>query len=292
MEVRLLSYAKINITLQVSRRRPDGYHDIDSVVQVIDLSDELEVSRADDGVIEVAVDSDAAPAGKDNIIYKACEAFFRGCGICGGARFALRKRIPVQAGLGGGSGNAAAAIAGLNRLYGCGLSAEQMVIIAGQVGSDAALFIHGGTVRMRGRGEQVTPLPDAPLMHLVVVKPEVGVSTPWAYAELDRCEDRVHRGMSDRAERAIRERSNGLVGCLTNDFDPVVSRLVPEIRRAKQRIGETGALAVLLAGSGAAAFGVYNSVDAAQTAAADLSADFAEVFATRTLTREESALVL
>lgn len=291
-EVTLLSYAKVNLTLDVSHLRPDGYHDIDSIAQVIDISDELTVRKADEGVIEVVVDSDAAPAGRENIVYKACEAFLRDRGIRGGARFSLRKRIPVQAGLGGGSGNAAAAIAGLNMVYECGLSASEVAAIAAQVGSDTALFVFGGTTRMRGRGDRIVQLPDAPTMHLVVVKPDAGVPTKWAYSELDKREDRPIGSASDCAEQAIHgDDVAGLVACMANDFDPVVSELVPEIESAKQRLIEIGAGAVLLAGSGAAVFGVFGGEQAARSAAAALSTDFAQVFACRTLTREESALV-
>ena len=145
---------------------------------------------------------------------------------------------------------------------------------------------------MRGRGEKITPLPDVPTMYLVVVKPEVGVPTKWAYAELDKRGDRAYGEASERAERAIRRGdSSELERCLANDFDPVVTELVPEIRRAKQRVAETQARAVLLAGSGAAVFGVYSNEEAAWVAAAALSMDFAQVFVTRTLSREESALV-
>lgn len=290
-EVRLLSYAKVNLTLDVSRLRPDGYHDIDSVAQVIDISDELVVSRADAGEIEIDVVSGEAPAGGENIVHKACAIFLRKCGVRGGARFALSKRIPAQAGLGGGSGNAAAAIAALNRLYECRLSVADMAEMAGQVGSDAALFIHGGAVRMKGRGERIEPLPDGPEMHLVVVKPDVGVSTPWAYAELDKCAGRVPGVASERMRRAVIAGDRGeVVGSLANDFDSVVSDLLPEIRDAKRGLADAGAHAVLLAGSGSAVFGVFDGMEAARAGAALLAGEYEQVFACRTLTRMESTL--
>lgn len=290
-KVKLLSRAKVNLSLDVSRLRPDGYHDIDSVVQVIDIRDEIEVTKADAGVIEVLVEGGDAPSGKENLIYRACEVFLAETGTHGGARFLLRKRIPVQAGLGGGSGNAAAAIAALNRLYECGLARDEMAALASKVGSDAALFIFGGTVRMSGRGEKLELLPDAPEMHLVVVKPSVGVSTAWAYAELDKHE-RVHANGSEWVDRAIRSGDRAaLVSGLANDFDSVVTELVPEIREAKRRLAEVGAETVLLAGSGSAVFGVFGTKQAAQSGAKSLASEFAQVFACRTLTRAESALV-
>lgn len=287
----LLSYAKINLTLEVSRLRPDGFHDIDSIAQVIGLSDELVVERADEGVIEVVTECGDAPSGRDNTVYKACEAFLRASGVRGGARFVLRKGIPAQAGLGGGSGNAAAAIAALNGLFACGLGADEMASIAAEVGSDAALFVHGGTVRMRGRGEQVEPLPDAPELHIVVVKPGAGVSTPWAYREMDQSSEDRATGCSDAAERAIISGDRqALVGCLSNDFDSVVSASFAEIVRAKRTLCEVGAEAAMLCGSGSAVFGVFESADAAQNAAAEVAGLFPYVFRTRTLTRSESAL--
>lgn len=289
--IKLRSYAKINLTLDVSRLRPDGYHDIDSVVQVIDLSDELEVRRADEGDIRVSVEVGEAPADRTNLVCRAAEAFFAKTGVRGGGYFVLRKRIPTQGGLGGGSGNAAAAIAGLNRLYGCGLSRQDLCAMAASVGSDAALFVIGGTVRMRGRGELVEPLPDAPELNLVVVKPSVGVSTAWAYAELDKRE-RLSTGASDAAEAAIRSGDRAaLIASLSNDFDPVICALVPEIESAKRRLLDVGAQAAMLCGSGSAVIGFFESRDGALEAGSALSGNYAGVFVCRTLTRSESELV-
>jgi len=289
--VTLRSHAKINLTLDVSRLRPDGYHDIDSVVQVIDLSDELEVWRAGEGAIEIDVATGDAPTDKSNLVCRAAAVFFERTGIRGGARFVLKKRIPAQAGLGGGSGNAAAAIAGLNRLYDCGLSRDELSALAAKVGSDAALFVVGGTVRMRGRGDIVEPLLDAPEMSIVVVKPAVGVSTSWAYGELDKRERRAS-GASDVAEDAIRGRDRrALLASLSNDFDPVVCGLVPEIDAAKRRLLEVDAKAAMLSGSGSAVFGVFETSVAADAAVVALSKEFADVFACRTLSRSESELV-
>ena len=289
--VHLVSRAKVNLTLEVSARRPDGYHDIDSVVQIIDIKDELIISRAPEGSIAVDVDTEDVPSGKANLVHAACEAFFGAAGIRAGARCALTKRVPAGAGLGGGSGNAAAAVVGLDELYQAGLPVEQLRHIAASVSSDAPLFICAGTVRMRGRGEIVEPLPDAPELHLVVVKPDVGVSTTWAYAHLDNSGARVPSGASDRAENAIRNNDRAaLIDSLYNDFDPVVTNSHGQIRRARQALIDRGAISGLLAGSGSAVFGVFASEQDARAAAAALEQDFSTVFATRTLTRRESVI--
>jgi len=284
--IALISHAKVNLTLEVLGRREDGFHDLDSVAQIIDLTDELTIAKAGEGVIEVSSDADGVPSGPDNLVYKACREFFDATGIRAGAKCSLTKRIPAQAGLGGGSGNAATAIVALNELYQCGLTARRLTEIAGRVGSDVPLFVYGGTVRMRGRGERVESLPDAPELDLVVVKPDVGVSTAWAYVELDKSPNRTARGASDAAERAVRAGDRaGLIASLWNDFDPVVSAALDEIASAKRLLLESGAQAAMLAGSGSAVFGVFASREAAELGAESVRREFGIVFVTRTLPR-------
>ncbi len=290
--VEIASPAKVNLTLEVGSKRPDGYHEIDSVAQVIDLWDRLSVERAEPGTIEVEVEGDA-PQGRENLVYKACEAFFQASGVRGGARFRLAKSVPVQAGLGGGSGNTAAAIIGLDRLYETHLGNGDLCPIAASVGSDAGLFVYGGTVRMRGRGDLVEPLPDAPELQLVVLKPDVGVSTAWAYGELDKVPNRRASGASSRAEQAVRAGDrDGLIESLWNDFDRVVLETLSEIGEAKAFLIGAGARRAVLCGSGSAVFGVFDSCEEARGAVERAQRRFAHVFLTRTLSRAESSGVL
>lgn len=285
--IELASYAKVNLTLEVSDLRADGYHDIDSIVQIIDIKDELCITRANAGIIEVNTEAKGVPSGKGNLVYRACEAFFEATGIRGGAICELKKNIPAQAGLGGGSGNAAAAIAGLNRLYEAGLSVDKLAEIAAKVGSDGPLFIYGGTVRMRGRGEQIQPLPDAPELHMVVVKPDLGVSTGWAYSEMDRQTDRERRHVSDNLENSIRENDRiGVINNLWNDFDPVVSHALAAVQNAKQILMSNGAETAMLSGSGSAVFGVFPTHDDAESAASKLNGKFQRIFVTKTVGRK------
>ncbi len=287
--IEIISRAKINLTLEVSDKREDGFHDIDSVVQVIDLADRLFISQAEPGIIEVSADAQGVPSGRANLVFRAFESFFEATGIAGGARCRLEKHIPAQAGLGGGSGNAAAAVLGLDQLYGTGLPRTKLAEIAANVGSDAPLFIYGGTVRMRGRGERIEVLPDAPQLDLVVVKPDVGVSTAWAYGELDKNVRPAQRQSSDEAQRAVTERDrDALIRSLWNDFDPVVSAAFEEILRAKQVLLESGARAAVLCGSGSAVFGVFDSRQQAKTAVGLVGRAFSRIFVTRTLGRQQS----
>lgn len=264
----LESCAKINLTLEVSAPRGDGYHDIDSVVQSIDLADELTITKAPNGVINVIAEAPDIPSGPENLVYRACKAFFSASGVRGGASCTIRKHIPPEAGLGGGSGNAAAAIVGMNRLYETGLDQARLVAIAATVGSDVPLFVCGGTVRMRGRGEIVEPLPDAPVFETVTIKPKRGVSTPWAYAELDKRTTIDHRGASDVAEKAVRSGDkDGLCSAMMNDFDPVVTGAFPEIAAAKQFLIDAGARRALLCGSGSSVFGLFDTREEAEAVA-------------------------
>lgn len=286
-KIDIISYAKVNLTLEVSNIRPDGYHDIDSIVQIINIEDELSISKADAGSIDVITNAKGIPSGRENIVYKAAEAFFCGTGIKSGAVFRLNKKIPSQAGLGGGSGNAAAAIMGLNQLYDAGLSSNEMAVIASSVGSDAPLFVYGGTVRMQGRGELIKKLSDAPEMHIVVVKPDVGVSTGWAYSEMDRHTGRERRIVSDNVECGIESNDRkSVVSGLWNDFDPVISDALPVVKNIKDSLMDLGAENAMLSGSGSAVFGIFESNYKAELAASHLRSSFKHVYVAKTLGRK------
>lgn len=267
-KIELASHAKINLTLEVSALRSDGYHDLDSVVQLIDLADELTIVEAPPGVIEVSTRGVGVPSGPENLVYRACKVFFEITGIRGGARCSINKVIPAQAGMGGGSGNAATAIVGLDRLFGTGMDIGPLISLAARIGSDVPLFVCSGTVRMRGRGDMITALPDAPAFNVVVIKPKRGVSTAWAYAELDKRGALAPTGASEEAEAAVKNGDRaGLVAAMMNDFDSVVESAFPEIAAAKQFLKELGARAAMLCGSGSAVFGLFESQAEAEAAA-------------------------
>ncbi len=289
----MISPAKVNLTLEVGGLRPDGYHDIDSIAQVIDLADTIDIETAAPGILELAVEGCSVPLGSDNLVIKAAKVFFENTRVGGGARFRLTKRIPVQAGLGGGSSNAALALIALNTLYETAISKDLLASLAALVSSDASLFIYGGTLRVRGRGDVVSEIPDAPCLFLVIIKPECGVSTGWAYQQLDQTASRDGEHWSDKAEAAIRTGDiNRLIGCLHNDFDPVITAKFPEIREAKSALLNAGAVRSILCGSGSAVFGVFRTKEDAERAASTLRTTFPEVFLSRTLSRSESLEVV
>lgn len=164
------AYAKLNLTLEVLRKREDGYHDLASIIQTVDLWDELAFEESDGVEFEC---SEESLAGDGNLVVKAAEVLRNEVGVGKGARIALRKRIPVAAGLGGGSADAAATLRGLNRLWGLDLSGDDLVDIGAKVGSDVPFLVSGGTALLSGRGEALEPLPEPEIGRVVIVTPEV-----------------------------------------------------------------------------------------------------------------------
>ena len=164
------AYAKLNLTLEVLRKREDGYHDLASIIQTVDLWDDLAFEESDGVEFEC---SEESLAGDGNLVVKAAEVLRNEVGVGKGARIALRKRIPVAAGLGGGSADAAATLRGLNRLWGLDLSGDDLVDIGAKVGSDVPFLISGGTALLSGRGEALERLPESEIGRVVIVTPEV-----------------------------------------------------------------------------------------------------------------------
>ena len=211
------AFAKINLTLSVGEKRKDGYHDIDSVMHSISLHDKITLEKS--GEISLSVTKGSAPSGQENLMWKAAELFFAETGISGGVRMELEKHIPAQAGLGGGSSDAAAVLRGLNRLMKTGLSAEELSDMGKRIGADVPFCITGGCCRCRGIGEKLTKVPGWDGLPLVIVRPPVAVETGKAYAVLDRAEKQTEN-KTDTCIRALEEKDRKkLSESLSNDFE-------------------------------------------------------------------------
>jgi 4-diphosphocytidyl-2-C-methyl-D-erythritol kinase len=284
----VLAPAKINLHLEVLGLRPDGYHELAMVMQSIDLADRLHLRRREDGRIELSADHAGLPLDQDNLIVQAAEALRRHAGRGElGADIRLEKRIPIGAGLAGGSSDAAAALVGLEALWGLGLPRQDLHELAAGLGSDVPFCLEGGTVLCFGRGERLEPLSRRslpPLAVLLVKHPQLSVSTPWAYR---LCRER--RGEHylrdeeafERRRRALR--NSPLVGALQgraplppirNDLEAVVSEEVPGIATGMELLRRCGeALAVAMSGSGPSLFALFPDPAAAQRARDDLAAE-------------------
>ncbi len=255
------AYAKINLSLDVTGRREDGYHTLRTVLQGISLCDEVELSDSEGG-ISVSCDEGDVPCGPGNTVWKAAIAFFRSSGIRGrGVRFRIWKRIPRQAGLGGGSADAAAALRLLNRRFHTAFSPGQLQKIGLQAGADVPFCVLGGTALAEGIGEVLTPLSPLPDCWIVICKPPTGISTREAYLAFDRV-GKHSNAFTESMEKAVRGGSLEKIGeSLENAFETVL--FLPEVRKIKRDMISLGALGSCMTGSGSAVFGLFDSKAAA-----------------------------
>ena len=273
--------AKINLGLAVGARRADGFHDLQTVFSRINLHDDLtvEIQEAGKGdlssqggrrefvnlTVETSL-SDKLPSGKDNLCVRAAEAFWAASGLDAvPLNIMLSKRIPIGAGLGGGSSDAASVLKCLNRILGQPLSIDGLSELAAQLGSDVPFFLHHGVCSASGRGEKLRPI-RIPKLHILLYVPNFQVNTAWAYRELDDLREDASRGQVELTSPGFSlniandwTKSGTLSGIgrsLTNSFEPVVFRAHPELGRLKTRLLEAGAVGVLLSGSGSAMFAI------------------------------------
>lgn len=261
MKFSLPSFAKINLHLRVLGKRDDGFHEIFTVFQTISLADELTLEPSDG--LELICDDPAVPIDESNLILRAAKAL----NPVGGARISLVKRSPMGGGLGGGSSNAAAALIGLNRLWGLRLNETQLGSIGAGIGSDVPFFLSGGTGLGVGTGTDTEAMPDVDLGPMILITPNVHVSTAAAYAGLHA--ENLTNGDLNRILRVCRSEAESpdfLRSALINDFEPTVFAEFPEIGRAKQRLLELGASRALMSGSGASVFGIFDKEETRQTA--------------------------
>jgi 4-diphosphocytidyl-2-C-methyl-D-erythritol kinase len=250
--------AKINLTLRVGTRRADGFHDVRTILQTIGDGGHARVHAAQ-GPFALASHAPGLAVDRTNLIWRAAAALWRAAERTGDPRdmhVRLDKVIPMAAGLGGGSADAAAALVGLNALWGLGLARRDLIRLAVELGADVPFFLVGGTVMAAGRGDEVYPLEDAERLGLVVIKPAFGVSTADAYGWLDA--DRaagVAGGSRPPAELAVGWPSGPLA--LANDLEGPVARRHPGVQEAIDACLREGAMAAMMSGSGSAVFGVF-----------------------------------
>ncbi|HEV8662187.1 MAG TPA: 4-(cytidine 5'-diphospho)-2-C-methyl-D-erythritol kinase [Candidatus Methylomirabilis sp.] len=272
--------AKLNVILEVLGRRPDGYHDLWSVLVLVDLCDTVTVASRRRG-IHLTVRPPVVPAGPENLAFRAAETFFETWARPGGAAITLRKRIPVGAGLGGGSSDAAAVLAALNAMAGRPLTRERLLDLAAGLGSDVPFFFSGGAALVTGRGEKVADLPPPPPRWLVLALTGGPVSTAWAYGRLAPGERRVPDPTWTAAASA--GQTEALLGMAINRLEEVVFAARPDLAALKVRLQTLGAAPVGLTGTGAALFGFAPRRDAARAWRDTLKDEGHEAWLCRTL---------
>lgn len=250
--MRLYAPAKINWSLEVLGRRDDGYHEVHSVLQTIDLSDVIEVTPAPELRLDVEGQHEAS---EDDLLLRAARLLHEESGYKEGALIRLSKEIPVAAGLGGGSSDAAALLRGLNQLWGLGWGRERLASLAAMVSSDAPFFLWGGTALAQGRGERITPLPDVAALPLLLVMPpwSLPAKTARMYASLDPG-DFSDGSRTQRLVEALHNGKRPRDDLLYNAFERVAYKVWPQLAQYRDALLEAGARRVHLAGSGPALF--------------------------------------
>jgi 4-diphosphocytidyl-2-C-methyl-D-erythritol kinase len=290
MRLKLRAPAKINWMLEVLGRRPDGFHEVKTVIQTIDLADSLELESATELTLEAT--GEGLPPVEEDLTMRAARLLQQRTGHQGGARMHLTKVIPIAAGLGGGSSDAAAALRGLHQLWSLDLLPERLGELAAELGSDVPFFLHGGTALSEGRGERLTPLPDAPQAALLIVVPPISIprKTERMYSLLGP-EDYGDGAPTDRFVDALRQGIPPRRCDLYNTFGCRVFSAFPELQTCRGALIKAGAGCVHLAGSGPALFVVTRDEEQQQRLAQAARDAGAQALAARTLAADAALAV-
>ncbi|HEX6923143.1 MAG TPA: 4-(cytidine 5'-diphospho)-2-C-methyl-D-erythritol kinase [Bacillales bacterium] len=263
MKLFIKAPAKINLALDVVRKREDGYHEVNMVMTTIDLADRLEIEELSQDAIRVSTSSGFLPEDERNLAYRAASLVKKRFQIKKGTAISIDKNIPIAAGLAGGSSDAAAVLRGLNRLWKLGLSKEELAELGTEIGSDVAFCVHGGTAVAQGRGEIISPISSPPPCWVVLAKPNVGVSTKDMYQKLNL--GRMDHPDIQTVVQAIEANDyEALCRRMRNVFEDLVIRKVPEVGQIKEKMVQLGADGVLMSGSGPTVFGFTRTETRAQ----------------------------
>ncbi len=283
------AYAKINITLDVLKRRPDGYHELEMIMQSIDVFDSVEVKKNDTGEIRVFSDSSKVPEDRTNIAYKAAEKMLDFCGIKNGVDIYIKKRIPVAAGLAGGSADGAAVIKAIRDLFVPDEDIEKFSSLAGSIGKDLPFCLKNGTAFAYGLGDELTYIKPMPESFIVLAKPDIDVPTAMVYKALD-----LKKAVKRPDTKAVLEAyekgdMDTVLKNTVNVLETVTAVKYPVIEEIKNYLVSKGALASAMSGSGPSVYGIFESKEKADKAAEAVKEKFGirEVFSTKTINPQD-----
>lgn len=263
----LNAYAKVNLGLDVLRRREDGYHELRMIMQTVDLYDTLTLEKTEEPGISMTCNVEGLPCDERNLVYKSAKLMFDTFELPGGIRMHLEKRIPMAAGMAGGSTDAAAVFNGINELYELGASKERLCELGVKIGADVPYCIVGGTALSEGIGEVLTQLPNVPDCIVLIAKPDFDVSTKYVYENLHANSLTYHPDI-DAQVAAIRAGDlAGVIKVMDNVLETVTEKKYTEITTIKKVMEEHGAMRAMMSGSGPTVFGLYEDADKAKEAA-------------------------
>ena len=269
------AYAKLNISLDVTARRTDGYHDMLMVMQTVSLCDSVTITPEPGGQVRASTGLPYVPGDARNLAVRSALNFLELVGDEGrGMLITLHKDIPVGAGMAGGSADAAAVLRALNRAYGSPLTAQQLLAAGETVGSDVAFCLRGGTALAAGRGELLTPLPALPACAFVICKPEFSISTPELFKKLDNTKLNCHPDTEGLLEALRAGDLDGICRRMYNVFEDVDDRRMRTVCSVKGALLDCGALGAVMTGTGSAVFGVFRDRAAAESACTTMKKDY------------------
>jgi 4-diphosphocytidyl-2-C-methyl-D-erythritol kinase len=283
MRLEKKSFCKVNLLLNILGKRSDGFHELESVLQPVNVCDELEFERGG-GRVELSCSDKQLPVDSRNLVYRAADSFLSAVKISDGVKIRLEKKIPLAAGLGGGSGNAATTLLGLNELFGSPLPLMALEILATSLGSDVPFFLQNRPALATGRGETIQPLENFAALRgkaickaVLLIHPGFGISTPWAYQNLARFPEAQH-GQPGRARKLISLLQTGDLRAATGEFynsleAPAFCKF-PVLQLYKEFLRENGALAALMSGSGSTTFAICENVPGAEKLAEKFKSQF------------------
>ncbi|MBQ7447816.1 MAG: 4-(cytidine 5'-diphospho)-2-C-methyl-D-erythritol kinase [Eubacterium sp.] len=255
--ISLKALAKINLGLDVTGKREDGYHDVRMIMQSIHLYDRVEIKKTRSPKIRVEVNLYYLPVDENNLVYKAAAIMKERYGIKEGVRITLQKFIPVAAGLGGGSSDAAAVLVGMNRMFKLGLKQEELMKVGAQIGADVPFCVMRGTALAEGIGEKLTALPPMPKCPVLIAKPGVSVSTAEVYQNLKLYDGMKHPDIDGMIEAIQSKDLNGIAAKMENILETVTIPRYPVIKEIKKIMMDNGALNAMMSGSGPSVFGLF-----------------------------------
>ena len=264
--IALYSHAKINLRLDILRKRADGYHDIRTLLQKVSLRDELRIAIAKRG-IKVMCDNHQVPINEDNLAYTAAQTILNRYKVKDGVNISIKKNIPIAAGLGGGSSNAASTLIGINQLFGLGISKQELIKIGSDIGADVPFFIFCDTALATGIGDRLEKIDIIPKLWLLLITPDIQISTAWAYRSLRM--GLTSKPINTNIPNCITHLTE-ITTILSNDLEKVVIPRYPIIQRIKEELINKGAKGSLMSGSGSTVFGIFSSEDEAKEAHAQL----------------------
>lgn len=265
-ELKLKAMAKINLGLDVLRKREDGYHDLRMIMQSIYLYDQIELQKMQQSGIQVEVNLSYLPVNEDNLVYRAAKLLMDEFQLDGGIKIRLQKYIPVAAGLAGGSSDAAAVLVGMNRMFDLKLTQEQLMERGVKLGADVPYCIMRGTALAEGIGEKLTRLPHAPEVHVLLAKPAIHVSTQFVYGNLKAAELTEHPDIDGQIQ-AIRDGDlYAMAEKMGNVLETVTIPAHPVIQEIKDCMKDSGAVNAMMSGSGPTVFGLFDDQEKAKKA--------------------------